>query len=51
MGLSGILTAVLPHIHELYTLLSILFINGCFWGACDAAGCIMMLHIWGKGEC
>ena len=49
MGISGILTGLIAHIHELYVLLAILFINGCFWGAAETTMNMMLLHLWGKG--
>ena len=49
MGITGILTGLIAHIHDLYGLLAILFINGCFWGATETGTNMMLLHLWGKG--
>ena len=48
MGFATVLTALLPHMSDLYWLLSLFFLNGCFLGAFEAASSMLLLHIWGK---
>ena len=45
---SSVLTAVTPHIHGLYVLWSVFFMNGIFLGFFEAASNMIVLHIWGK---
>ena len=49
MGISSILTGLVPHVYELYGLLAIMFINECFWGAAETTTNMMLLHLWEKG--
>ena len=48
MGISTVLTAILPHLTNLYVFLSAFFVTGCFLGALETGANMMLLHIWGK---
>ena len=48
MGITAVLTALIPHVSELKYFLSMFFINGCFWGSMEAGANMMLLHLWGK---
>jgi len=47
-GISCIVTALTPHIKELYPLLSMFFLNGLVLGGFEAASNALMLTMWGK---
>jgi len=47
-GISTFLTALMPHLPDLYALLCCFFVNGILLGAFEAAANAFLLHMWGK---
>jgi MFS family permease len=50
MALATVTTALIPHILDLYTLLSVFLVNGVFLGSFEAGSNMLLLHLWGKGK-
>ena len=49
MAITTVLTAAMPHVYELYSLLTVFFLNGGFLGFFEAGANMQLLHLWGKG--
>lgn len=50
MAICAIFTTSMPHIHDLWILLTVFFLNGCFLGFFEAGINMFLIHIWGRAN-